>query len=400
MNELEAKQKVVDAGIRLVSSGLIARTWGNVSCRISDTRFVITPSGRDYLSLTADDIVTVAISDCSYSGEVKPSSEKGIHAEVYSHCPDVHFVIHTHQENASAVSALGLDAMPTDKTTYPLLGGEVPVASYGLPGTKKLRAGVGAALKQTSGQAVILRSHGVVCFGKNHKEAFQVAMDLEKASMDFIKLQYQKVAFADRYDEKKMIAFALSKLSSPWKGVRYHFPEPYLDSKRVDGGFILCPDSEHPVQVKFGRLNDAFPQEVALHNEIYQRRKEINVIHHSEALYIMAMSRANRVLRPLVDDFAQIIGTKVDPVAKGPLPLAASLKRSSAVFVGDNGAFCCGSTVGDVAAVEMILEKCCKAQIWGALFEGAKPLSRVDSKLMRFIYLKKYSKQIDQGVDS
>jgi ribulose-5-phosphate 4-epimerase/fuculose-1-phosphate aldolase len=46
MNELKAKQKVVDAGIRLVESGLIARTWGNVSCRISDTHFVITPSGQ------------------------------------------------------------------------------------------------------------------------------------------------------------------------------------------------------------------------------------------------------------------------------------------------------------------------------------------------------------------
>lgn len=400
MNELEAKQQVVDAGIRLVSSGLITRTWGNVSCRISDTHFVITPSGRDYLSLTVDEIVTVSISDLSYSGKIKPSSEKGIHAEVYGTCPDVHFVIHTHQENASAISALGLSAMTADKTTYPLLGGEVPVASYGLPGTKKLRAGVGVALKQTSGQAVILRSHGVVCFGKNNKEAFQVAMDLEKASVDFIKLRYQKVAFADRFDEEKMIAFALSKLSSPWKGARYHFPEPYLDSKRVDGGFILYPDSEHPVQVKFGQLTDAFPQEAALHNEIYQRRKEVNVILHSESMYIMAMSRTNRILRPLVDDFAQIIGTKAYPATKGPLPVAASLKHSSAVFVGDNGAFCCGSTKGDAAAVEMILEKCCKAQIWGALFDGAKPLSRLDSKLMRFIYLKKYSKQIGKGAES
>ena len=41
-----AKQTVIDAGKRLVETGLIARTWGNVSCRVSDTQFVITPSGR------------------------------------------------------------------------------------------------------------------------------------------------------------------------------------------------------------------------------------------------------------------------------------------------------------------------------------------------------------------
>ena len=42
----EAKETVVLAGKKLVESGLIARTWGNVSCRISDSHFVITPSGR------------------------------------------------------------------------------------------------------------------------------------------------------------------------------------------------------------------------------------------------------------------------------------------------------------------------------------------------------------------
>ncbi|MDF2673982.1 MAG: class aldolase/adducin family protein, partial [Clostridiales bacterium] len=105
MNVNAAKELVVKAGIRLVESGLIARTWGNVSCRIDEYSFVITPSGRDYLSLTADEIVTVKISDCSYSGNIKPSSEKGVHAKVYKLYSEANFVIHTHQENASVISA-------------------------------------------------------------------------------------------------------------------------------------------------------------------------------------------------------------------------------------------------------------------------------------------------------
>ena len=56
MDILEAKKIVVEAGKKLVETGLIARTWGNVSCRISDTQFVITPSGRDYISLTPDEL--------------------------------------------------------------------------------------------------------------------------------------------------------------------------------------------------------------------------------------------------------------------------------------------------------------------------------------------------------
>ena len=93
MDILEAKKIVVEAGKKLVETGLIARTWGNVSCRISDTQFVITPSGRDYISLTPDDIVTVNLYDLAYEGDIKPSSEKGLHAQCYILRPEVNFTI-------------------------------------------------------------------------------------------------------------------------------------------------------------------------------------------------------------------------------------------------------------------------------------------------------------------
>ena len=119
MDILEAKKIVVEAGKQLVKTGLIARTWGNVSCRISDTQFVITPSGRAYESLTPDDIVLVNMADLSYEGDIKPSSEKGIHAQCYLHRPEIGFVIHTHQANASIVSAIGWRLKPISQT-HPL----------------------------------------------------------------------------------------------------------------------------------------------------------------------------------------------------------------------------------------------------------------------------------------
>ena len=109
MDIMEAKQLVIKAGIEVVEYGLIARTWGNISCRVDDKRFVITPSGRPYETLTPDEIVVVNIDDCSYEGDIKPSSEKGIHAEAYRLRPEVNFVIHTHQMQASVISALGMD---------------------------------------------------------------------------------------------------------------------------------------------------------------------------------------------------------------------------------------------------------------------------------------------------
>ena len=133
----KAKEQVILAGKMLIEKGLIARTWGNVSCRINQDQFVITPSGKAYESLTPDDIVLVNIKDLSYEGDVKPSSEKGIHMEVYKHLPDINFVIHTHQVNASVVSTLGVDTVPLS-SKHSAIGSCIPIAGYALPGTKSL----------------------------------------------------------------------------------------------------------------------------------------------------------------------------------------------------------------------------------------------------------------------
>ena len=122
MDILTAKQQVIDAGLRLVETGLIARTWGNVSCRIDKNSFVITPSGKAYEDLTPKDIVLVSIEDCKYEGNVKPSSEKGIHAACYALRPDCYFVIHTHQKNASAVSTLGFEIQDLKGRSKELIG--------------------------------------------------------------------------------------------------------------------------------------------------------------------------------------------------------------------------------------------------------------------------------------
>jgi len=59
MNVNESREKVILAGRELVRTDLITRTWGNISTRISENEFLITPSGRDYMSLTEDDIVKI-----------------------------------------------------------------------------------------------------------------------------------------------------------------------------------------------------------------------------------------------------------------------------------------------------------------------------------------------------
>ena len=124
MELLEAKKQVIKAGIELSQSGLIARTWGNVSCRVDEGHFVITASGRNYLTLTEDEVIEIDMETGEYEGDIKPSSEKKLHREVYRLKPDANFVIHTHQSNASAVAAMGLKGIKLDKK-YPGIGNYV-----------------------------------------------------------------------------------------------------------------------------------------------------------------------------------------------------------------------------------------------------------------------------------
>lgn len=368
MNELLAKQKVVNAGIRLVEKGLIARTWGNVSCRVSETHFAITPSGRNYLSLTPSDIVTVAIADLRYQGSIVPSGEKGIHAEVYGQCPEVNFVIHTHQENASVVSALGFDNIPAGDT-YPLLSGSVICTPYALPGTKKIRQGVADALQVTTGKALILKNHGAVCFGKDEIEAFTAATELECACSEFI---------AAKYPEPTVMASTLR-------------------SRRTENGFLVEFPGGECIEADINAPIQSFPPELLSHRAVYGANRKIQVIHHVATPNVLAYSKANmeKPLLPLVDDFAQIIGYRVKTVDDEPHEIAAALKSVSAAFIKDTGALCCGVNDLDVSAMGLILEKCAKASLCGQAFGNVTPIGWLHSKLMRRMYLKKYSKQID-----
>lgn len=177
--EREARDLVIKAGLKLVEKELVARTWGNISARISKNEFIITPSGRAYETLTPSDLVKVKIKDLSYDGEIKPSSEKGIHASIYELRKDVNFIIHTHQKYATAISVEGLD--------FPF----APCAKYGLPGTKKLLKHVALSIKQNpENNAFLLERHGAVCLGENFDDAFHEADLLEVRS----KTEYDKNA--------------------------------------------------------------------------------------------------------------------------------------------------------------------------------------------------------------
>ena len=174
----EKLEQVAETGRLLLERALVARTWGNFSARLDSDSFCITPSGLGYEHMTAEDIVRCRISAGTHEGTRKPSSEKGIHAAAYRLFPDTGFVIHTHQTYATALSLSGPEQLPITAEETEHLGG-IAWADYGLPGTKKLRNAVSAALERGA-HTVLMAHHGALICGKDRADAMERAALLEE----------------------------------------------------------------------------------------------------------------------------------------------------------------------------------------------------------------------------
>ena len=176
MEEAEARVQLRDAGLKLLEEGLVARTWGNVSIRLDDERFLITPSGRDYHEVTPEDMVVVNYHTYEYEGKIKPSSEGKVHAELLRTRKDI------------VVAAARREVPPILDDQVQILGPTVRVADYALPSTKKM---VKVCVKAMKGRnAALMANHGALCAGATLDDAFVACIVLEKACKAFIEAEF------------------------------------------------------------------------------------------------------------------------------------------------------------------------------------------------------------------
>ncbi len=403
MDIMQAKETVIRAGKELIAAGLIARTWGNISCRISDTQFVITPSGRAYETLTPEEIVLVNIEDLEYEGEIKPSSEKGIHAACYKLRPEVNFVIHTHQVNASIISALGMDINNIQGENAQVVGNNLPIASYGLPGTKKLRKGVIDAITRSDSKAAVMAHHGAVCMGVDYDDAFNVAQKVEDICEEYVLDKYTSLTGTVAENLTAINDYVVEKLVKKPSSVPEFEPckserdGPVFNISVIDGDGTITR-----IDIDTGDIiaGDASNSSIELHRAIYKKRADVNFISHTKDPYVVACSKMGKTLRPLIDDFAQIVGVTVKSAKYDPNnSLATSkkvvkkLKGRNAVLLENNGAICVAGNEFDAGAIEFITNKGAKIQISAHMFEKVEPINPIETRLMRLVYKLKYSKQ-------
>ena len=180
---------LVDYGNRLVACGLVQGTWGNISVRLDDRYMLATPSGLDYSRLAPEDMVKVDIETLKYEGDLKPTSEKGLHAAVYQRRPEIGAVIHTHAKYCCVFAAANQDMPIEDREGQKIFGTSVKLAGYGLPGSKALMKHTANALGDNFG--CIMANHGMLACGSDLEKAFNNCQMLEQCAETYINRRFK-----------------------------------------------------------------------------------------------------------------------------------------------------------------------------------------------------------------
>ena len=187
----ELKELVCKANLELPKYGLVTFTWGNVSGVDREKGLmVIKPSGVEYDSMTAEDMVVVSLATGEkVEGKWKPSSDMATHVALYNAFPNIGGVVHTHSRWATswAQAGRGIPAYGTTHGDY--FYGEIPCTRKMTPaeigGAYELETGT-VIIETCEGKApdnipaVLVHSHGPFTWGTDPHNAVHNAVVLEE----------------------------------------------------------------------------------------------------------------------------------------------------------------------------------------------------------------------------
>lgn len=175
-------ERLIDVAHTLDRLGFAPGSTGNVSARVDEKRFAITPSGVPYHELRPEHIVLIDASGAVEAGDLEPSSDTPVHLAVYRARQDVGSVLHCHPPLATTLACLGWELPPIHYMAASLApDGRIEVAPYALYGTEELGRYAAAAVGGRR-MACLLANHGVVCLGATPERALANTVTLDWAA--------------------------------------------------------------------------------------------------------------------------------------------------------------------------------------------------------------------------
>ena len=185
------KEETLGANRRLLTSGLVTFTWGNVSIIDRKNQFVyIKPSGATLSEISAQHISKIGRNGNQLAGK-KPSVDTPTHLEIYKAFENIGAVVHTHSKYATIFAQASRDITCLGTTHADYFDGDVPCISC--PTFEEVNNGYetntgkiivkyfkNLDLDPLRMPAVLIEGHGVFCWGKNSEKALENAFVLEQ----------------------------------------------------------------------------------------------------------------------------------------------------------------------------------------------------------------------------
>ncbi len=190
----QLKEIVYQANMELPRRGLVTYTWGNVSGIDRESGYlVIKPSGVDYETMKAEDMVVVDLQGNRIEGNYKPSSDTATHIELYKKYPEIGGIVHTHSTWATSWAQAGR-SIPLYGTTHAdYFYGSIPCArsltEEEIQGEYEVNTGLviietltNNHIKPGSMPGILCANHGPFTWGKDAFEAVHNAVVLEEVA--------------------------------------------------------------------------------------------------------------------------------------------------------------------------------------------------------------------------
>ena len=177
-SEKQLREQILEAGKRLQQRFFVAANDGNISARLPERRFLITPTGINKGDLDADMLLTVDEQGEVLSGDLKPTSEMKMHLAVYRQRPDVHALVHAHPPTATgfATSRIRLDQdVILPEVVFGM--GRIGFSEYGTPTTEQVPEAVSREIADCD--ALLLANHGALTVGASVMQAYYRMETLE-----------------------------------------------------------------------------------------------------------------------------------------------------------------------------------------------------------------------------
>jgi len=200
-NESRLRDEMASLARSLFERGLTAGSTGNLSARLDDGGFLMTPTNASFGFLDPKTLSRLDSAGQWISGE-KPTKEAFLHLAMYRANHRTQSVSHLHSTYSVCLSCLedidDADMIPAFTPYLLMRVGKVARAPYFAPGDEELGPEIEKLAARYNG--VIIANHGPVVAGKSLRDAVFSIEELEESAKLAFLLAEQKARLLDQTD--------------------------------------------------------------------------------------------------------------------------------------------------------------------------------------------------------